>query len=284
MDFRATTTDPVALQQYAQLFRACFPTASHLDVPYLQWLYGDNPAGPVVGMDAWEGERLAAHYVCVPAHARLFGRDCRVLLSLNTATHPDFQGKGLFTRLADQTYVAGATQGFDAVYGVANANSTPGFLKKLGFALVSPLEARVGVGRIDRNLPDDQMRASAFHRRWDASSLGWRCANPARPYRIERIGEGALGASAATGKPGLRAWAELPAIEGFDATSSASWSLRLHLGLRPAVRQRRGAAWIDLPGRLRASPLNLIFRGLREGVVVPASDAIYFGQLDFDAF
>jgi hypothetical protein len=284
MDFRATTTDPVALQHYAQLFRACFPATTHLDVPYLHWLYAENPAGPVVGMDAWEADRLAAHYVCVPAHARLSGRDCRVLLSLNTATHPDFQGKGLFTRLADQTYAAGAQQGFDAVYGVANASSTPGFLKKLGFTLVSPLEARIGLGRIDRNEPAEQMRASTFHRRWDASSLVWRCANPARPYRIERIGDGVMGASASTGKPGLRAWAELPVIDGFEATSAASLSLRLHLGLRPAVRQRRGAAWFDLPDRLRASPLNLIFRGLGEGVAVPASDSIYFGQLDFDAF
>lgn len=283
MEFRATTTDPVALQQYAQLFRACFPTATHLDVPYLQWLYRDNPAGAVVGMDAWEGDRLAAHYVCVPAQARLFGKDCRVLLSLNTATHPDFQGKGLFTRLAEQTYAAGAGQQFDAVYGVANANSTPGFLKKLGFTLVSPLDARIGIGRIDRHAPVDQMQHSGFHRRWDAASLRWRCANPARPYRVERLSDGVLGASAATGKPALRAWAELPAIEGFEGTTPA-WSLRLHLGLRPAARQRRGGLWVDLPDRFRASPLNLIFRALGEGVSVPPSDSIYFGQLDFDAF
>lgn len=284
MDFRASTTDPGALQQYADLFRACFPTAVHLDVHYLQWLYRDNPAGPVVGMDAWEGERLAAHYVCVPANAHLLGRDCRVLLSLNTATHPDFQGKGLFTRLAEQTYAEGASQGFNAVYGVANANSTPGFLRKLGFTLVSPLDARIGVGRIDRHAPIDQMRYSGFYRHWDAVSLRWRCTNPARSYRIERLADGALGTSAATGKPGLRAWAELPAIDGLDGAMTPSRSLRLHLGLRPASRRRRGGLWIDLPDRFRASPLNLIFRALGTSSIVPAADSIYFGQLDFDAF
>jgi hypothetical protein len=284
MDFRASTSDPAALQHYAALFHACFPTATHLHTRYLRWLYGENPAGAVVGMDAWDGGRLAAHYVCVPADARVLGRDCRVLLSLNTATHPEYQGKGLFTRLADLTYAAGAEKGFEAVYGVANANSTPGFLKKLGFALVSPLDARIGVGRIDRADPTEQQGVSSFHRRWDAASLKWRCNNPARPYRIQRLADGVLGASAPTGKPALQAWAEFPAAGDLAVAASSSMELRLHLGLRPAAFRYPGRVWFDIPTRFRASPLNLIFRSLGPRFVALDPDAIFFGQLDFDAF
>lgn len=284
MDFRASSPDPASLRHYAALFKTCFPAATHLGEDYLRWLYAENPAGGVVGMDAWDEGRLAAHYVCVPAAAKLLGHDCRVLLSLNTATHPDYQGKGLFTRLADMTYAAGAELGFAAVYGVANANSTPGFLRKLGFTLVAPLDAKVGVGRIDRVHPDDQLKASMFHRDWDEAGLLWRCANPARPYRLGRLDGDVLGASAPTGKPGLRAWAELPAIPGVAAGVRPPKGFRLHLGLRPQSPRLSGSAWIDVPSRFRASPLNLIFRDLRASPIVLDPRSIFFGQLDFDAF
>jgi GNAT superfamily N-acetyltransferase len=262
----------------------CFPSATHLDARYLRWLYADNPAGAVVGMDAWDGERLAAHYVCVPAEARWLGRDCRVLLSLNTATHPDYQGRGLFTRLAEHTYAAGAERGFDAVYGVANANSTPGFLRKLGFGLVGPLDARIGISRIEPRPPEEAQQDSVFHRRWTTDALRWRCANPARPYRVGRLSADALGVSASTGWPGLRAWAELPAAIDPTAAARVPRGLRLHLGLRPGPRRGANGAWIDIPARFRASPLNLIFRSLVDGSAPLDARAVFFGSLDFDAF
>lgn len=284
MDFRPSTTDPTALAAYVALFRDCFPSAAHLDSHYLLWLYAGNPAGRVVGMDAWDGERLAAHYVCIPAKARFQGLDCRVLLSLNTATHPDYQGRGLFTRLAELTYSAGAEAGFSAVYGVANANSTPGFVRKLGFNLVAALDARVGIGRIDDEDPSKQQAQAEFHRVWTSEALRWRCANPARPFRIHRPLPGLLAASAPTGKPGLRAWAELPDIDGVSPTSFPPPAIRLHLGLRPKRLGARRWTWIDIPDRFRASPLNLIFRSLVAPADSPRSDAVYFGLLDFDAF
>lgn len=284
MDVRASRTDEAALGAYAGLFRACFPSATHLDARYLRWLYADNPAGAVVGMDAWDGDRLAAHYVCVPAEAHWLGRDCRVLLSLNTATHPDYQGRGLFTRLAERTYAAGVEQGFHAVYGVANANSTPGFLRKLGFGLVGPLDARIGIGRIEPRPPEESQRGSAFHRRWTIDALRWRCANPARPYFMHRVSADALGVSASTGWPGLRAWAELPGALDPKAAALAPVGLRLHLGLRPGPCPSSGGAWIDIPARFRTSPLNLIFRSLVDGSEPLDRRSVFFGTLDFDAF
>lgn len=284
MEFRPSSTSPESLAKYAALFRACFPTATHLDETYLAWLYAGNPAGDVVGMDAWSDGLLAAHYVCVPAQACIAGAPARVLLSLNTATHPDFQGKGLFTRLAEQTYAMGAERGFAAVYGVANANSTPGFVRKLGFTLLTPLDARIGLGRIDRMGPGAQLQHSMFHRSWDAAGLRWRCANPARPYRIHGLGADGLAASAATGKPGIRAWAELPPVAGVAGAEPFPLAPRLHLGLRPRAHGRRGLAWADIPARFRSSPLNLIFRRLQDTVIMPDRQSIYFGVLDFDAF
>ncbi|MEH6418234.1 GNAT family N-acetyltransferase [Pseudomonas sp. CGJS7] len=281
MEIRPVSSDAKALAGYEQLFRACFPGATHLNAQYLEWLYARNPAGAVIGCDAWEGDRLAAHYVCVPVQAFVDGRSVRVMLSLNTATHPDFQGKGLFTRLADATYQAGADAGVAAVYGVANANSTPGFLRKLGFTLVRPLDARIGFGRIERA---PATPATGFRRDWSQATLAWRIANPQRGYRLVRAGNGMLGAEAVTDKPGLRAWDELAAVEGMpEPAASPAWAMHLHLGLRPGG-DRRESGWFDIPQRFRPSPLNMIFRPLASGVAVPAADSVRLGQLDFDAF
>lgn len=286
MEFRATQFSEDVLDAYSDLFRSCFPGASALTATYLKWLYADNPAGKVVGFDAWEGRELAAHYACIPVDALVNGVRRRVLLSLNTATHPKFQGKGLFTKLAALTYERAAAEGFHAVYGVANSNSTPGFLRKLGFSLVSPLDAKIGVGRISREQIDRQSADYAFRRIWNDANLAWRIANPVRAYRLASSGNGIVSAWAPTGKPFLSAWAEIPVDDLHDVPAgdgSGAMSLRLHLGLRPAG-VLAGSMWVDIPQRFRPSPLNLIFLGLGEGAHAIEREGVALGQLDFDAF
>lgn len=286
LEFRAAGSDAPLLEAYAGLFAACFPEAGHLHGDYLRWLYRDNPAGAVVGVDAWDGERLAAHYACIPAAAQVDGRERRVLLSLNTATHPDYQGRGLFTRLAEATYDAGARAGHALVYGVANANSTPGFLRKLGFAHVASLDARVGVGRLDPAPSTAPEPSAAFARAWPAADLGWRLASPARRWHCARLRDGTLAAWTPTGTAAISAWAELGAGDAATVTTGAvrtPW-LRLHLGLRPAAARASRGWWTDVPARFRRSPLNLIFRPLQPGLQVPSAADIRFNAIDFDAF
>lgn len=284
MELRQSSPDGRLLSQYRALFATCFPDASHLDEAYLAWLYEANPSGHVVGFDAWDGDVLAAHYVCVPAEAMLHGKPSRVMLSLNTATAPSHQGKGLFTKLANATYARGAELGFDAVYGVANANSTPGFVKKLGFELLTPLDAAVGVGRLPLVSVAAAREAAEFSRAWNQASLEWRSRNPARPYRLVRSGD-RIGAEAATGRPGLKAWAELDdAHPGAPRLPSPSLGLHLQLGLIPDAARTRRTGWLDVPERFRTSPLNLIFKPLAADTRAPRSGAIFFGQMDFDAF
>ena len=131
------------LAAYADLLGRVFGRSAKFTAEALAWRYRDNPAGMVVGADAWDGERLAAHYVTCPTVALVEGREVTGLLSLNTATDPEYQGRGLFTALAQATYEQGRAAGYGFVIGVANANSTPGFLRKLAFQDVGRLEAGV---------------------------------------------------------------------------------------------------------------------------------------------
>lgn len=279
MRYAPVQLDTATMARYGDLFAACFPGAAKFTPAYLHWLYLANPDGAAVGFDAWDGERLAAHYVCVPARAWLEGREAPVLLSLNTATHPDYQGKGLFTRLASMTYEAGAAQGFDGVYGVANANSTPGFVRKLGFQLVRPLEARIGLGPL-RHGPKPDAATLSFERSWSEAALAWRCANPHN--RVWRRGRQFH--AAAMGRL-LPAYAELaaPGTGTPQPGRPALSPLRLFIGLAPDAT---ASYWnyASIPLRLRPSPLNLIWRAFTPRVAALDPARIQFTFLDFDAY
>lgn len=129
-------------REHVSLFARCFPKTSKLNADYLAWLYVQNPAGPVIAFDAYDSARLVAHYAVVPVVVEMDGQACRACWSLNTATDPAYQGRGLFVKLAEQTYEAAKAESCIGVIGVANQNSTHGFLKRLGFTLHGQLDLR----------------------------------------------------------------------------------------------------------------------------------------------
>jgi GNAT superfamily N-acetyltransferase len=272
--------DQPALAQYGALFAQCFPGATRFTSEYLAWQYLHNPDGRAVGFDAWDGEVLAAHYVCLPALVQVDGRAVRVLLSLNTATAPAFQGQGLFTRLAALTYDAGAALGYDGVYGVANGNSTPGFVRKLGFQLVRPLEAMVGVGTLGTGPMPHQL---SFQRSWTCETLRWRCASPYNPVRCRQRGSLWQFHAPALGQR-VPAYAELALADGMAPPATAGVPpLRLFIGLVPDAA-RGLATFASIPRRLRPSPLNLIYRSFTQRVTHIDPRAVAFTFLDFDAY
>jgi hypothetical protein len=225
--------------------------------------------------------------VCVPTRVWVEGREVPVLLSLNTATHPDYQGKGLFTKLAAMTYEAGQAAGFDGVYGVANANSTPGFVRKLGFQLVRPLEARIGLGGL-RHAAKPPAQALSFERSWSAAALRWRCANPDNPVFV-RVDGARLRFHAAAAGHKLPAYAELDdpqlgaALARTDTARPMLSPLRLFIGLAPDASSRYWN-YASIPMSLRPSPLNLIYRSFSPRVAALDPARIAFSFLDFDAY
>ncbi|SDP57082.1 Acetyltransferase (GNAT) domain-containing protein [Ralstonia sp. 25mfcol4.1] len=272
------------LLRYRALFLKCFPTADKFRHPaFLRWLYAGNPDGQVVGFDAFDGDLLIAHYACVPAMVRIGGSQARALLSLNTATHPEYQGKGLFTQLANMTYRHAAELGFDCVYGVANANSTPGFVRKLGFQLVQPLDARLGIGGLGIDF-DAVARNAEFERTWTREAIGWRQANPVNAIQCQRHGQKLSLTAQASGRI-LSAYAELPVSAALQsaATGGRGAPFRLYLGLTPD-----GACefhtYAQIPARLRPSPLNLIYRSLQGESRQLTRGHVQFSFLDFDAY
>jgi GNAT superfamily N-acetyltransferase len=277
---RPADATPERLLAYSHLLSDVFGEGPKFTEAAIAWRYRDNPIGTVVGADAWDGERLAAHYAVCPLEAAVEGRVIRGLVSLNTATHPDYQGRGLFSRLAESAYEQGATAGYEFVVGVANANSTPGFLRRLGFQDCGRLEA----GILARRPKDFRDRPVQFEGSWRKDTLAWRLANPAGRYLSTRSGD-LTAVWAQTHLPFVRCGAFLAAApERPMPQAQPPVCAGLFIGLEPRLDLRRQGFW-PVPERFRPSPLNLIWRRL--GASAPdrlerGAAAITF--LDFDPY
>lgn len=278
-DYAEVRTDTESLQRYTALLRLVFPNATQYSAQYLAWQYAQNPNGDAVGVNAIAGDGLlAAHYVCQPLTAMVCGTEHRGLLSFNTATHPEHQGKGLFTQLANRTYDLAAKLGYSFVIGVANANSTPGFVRKLGFDLICRLDAKIGIGTPD---PVSVGRSVVFERLWTNDTLAWRLRNPAGRYAVRKDT-----IYAATGTPLIKALLMRSTVVR-DAEPVASPLVRgpvtLWIGRDPALSWRN-KLFIEIPERLRPSPLNLIFKDLTGQFRNMQPDEVRFWPIDFDAY
>jgi GNAT superfamily N-acetyltransferase len=264
--------DDVALSSCAVLLNSAFPGAS-FSSDLLRWQYRDNPSGQIVGWNAIAADgSLAGHYVVQPLEATIDGALERGALSFNTATHPAHQGKGLFTALGKKTFESASALGFGFVAGVANANSTPGFTRKLGFTLVRPLDVRIGIA-----LEPIENAVAQFERIWTPETARWRSMHPQRGYC-------SVGTSlyAPTGQPFVRAiMARGSCFANLGSTDIGFRPLDLWLGLEPSGVPRGS---LKIPEVLRPSPLNFIYLDLSNRVRAIDARGVRFRAIDFDPF
>lgn len=246
--------------------------AAHADkfsFEYLKWQYADNPVGPIVGFNAYMGDVLAAHYVTMPIYMNIEGKKTLGVLSLNTATHPEHRGKRLFTILAEKTYEYAAENGYKFVIGVANANSTHGFIKHLGFKLVGPLTFKVGAGQ---NLY--QREDFTFTSCWDKETIEWRLKNPSMEY----YKNGDMIVSPI--KPGFKklVYHDKDGLASLKKLHGRPFNLYIGFGA-----DLKKGCYYGVPKFIEHSPFNLIFRDLTNGELPEVTkDNILFELIDFD--
>jgi GNAT superfamily N-acetyltransferase len=279
-DIQQTAIDSASLSSYASLLSTVFHNPKLFTPAYIKWQYADNPDGAIVGFNAYKDKALAAHYAAQPMQAVISGEKKKGLLSLNTATHPQHQGKGLFVKLEDRTYQYAADTGYDFVIGVANQNSVHGFTKKLGFQLAGQLHALLGVG----NLPfSKDISKFSYSRYWPPEALAWRIANPNNRYGVSNSHDIVI--SSATAYPAISA--TLGVFQGSKyqvAPQKKAFSLlNLWIGANKDITSKTNL-YFNIPNRLRPAPLYLIFRSLNHNIGPLDFDDVYFQALDFDAY
>jgi GNAT superfamily N-acetyltransferase len=108
-----------------------------------RWKHEENSFGPSPAWVAVDGERIAGLRVFMRWEFLLDGRPVRAVRAVDTATHPDYQGRGIFTKLTMHALDAVRSDGVDFVFNTPNDQSRPGYLK-MGWAVVGrlPVSAR----------------------------------------------------------------------------------------------------------------------------------------------
>jgi hypothetical protein len=103
-----------------------------------RWKHVENAFGPSPAWVAVDGDRLAAVRYLMRWEFERGAQRLRAVRAVDTATHPDYQGRGLFTRLTLGALDDLKREGVDFVFNTPNSQSLPGYLK-MGWSVVGRL-------------------------------------------------------------------------------------------------------------------------------------------------
>ena len=153
---------------------------------------------------------LAAHYVVLPIRAAVGGQPVAAALSLNTATHPDYQRRGLFVRLAEATYEMARGAGRPPRRRRRQRQQHARIRQQARLPARRPLWTRCSLG-MPAVAPGGRPAGRRWRREWTESDLAGACETPRSRYRVQgrrarrraRADRGARdpGRAAARGRP-----------------------------------------------------------------------------------
>ena len=83
-------------KQLVELQNAVYGEKSFTTEIFKFW-YIDNPQGRVLSFNAFVGEKMIAHYACIPIQMKIGKCIVEGIHSMAKVTHPDYRGKGLFS-------------------------------------------------------------------------------------------------------------------------------------------------------------------------------------------
>jgi GNAT superfamily N-acetyltransferase len=96
---------------------------------YWQWKHQENPFGESPVLLALEGGELVGVRAFMQWRWTLNNTGYKAVRAVDTATHPDHQGKGIFKKLTLGLVEECRSKGFNFVFNTPNSQSKPGYLK-----------------------------------------------------------------------------------------------------------------------------------------------------------
>lgn len=124
---KATTEDIPAIVQL--LKSSLGDISSRKSVEYWNWKHVTNPFGASPVLVAEEDGMLIGVRALMRWDWKEKETVYRTLRAVDTATHPQHQGKGIFKKLTLQLVNDATADGFDFIFNSPNSQSTPGYLK-----------------------------------------------------------------------------------------------------------------------------------------------------------
>jgi len=113
---------------------------------YWRWKHLENPFGPSPVLLCREGHTLTGIRAFMQWRWSVQGRLFHAVRAVDTATHPEYQGKGIFKRLTLSLVDTCTARGDHFVFNTPNAQSKPGYLK-MGWINAGKLPICVQVNR-----------------------------------------------------------------------------------------------------------------------------------------
>ena len=263
-----------ALGELHRYLNVVFPKATKFTPDFVKWQYTLNPLGVMSGYNAWDGNRIVAHFAGLPLTMDLFGKVCKGLLIINVSSDPAYRRQKLFTRVGEHTIQQAKDTGYDFLIGAANANSIHTFIKYLGFYLISPLTVKVGFGA--QIYTDKEFNCN---RLWDDAQWSWRLQNPANKYLYFKNNILSTPVSFFA-KTLSKAQINYTADKQLRIKNYAGLRLlNLYIGLGADTSK---GFYFKLPSFIKHSPFNLIFQDLTGNIPVIKKEDICFQLIDFD--
>lgn len=117
--------------------------AGHRPPEFFRWKHAQSPFGPSYMLVAETEERIVGLRAFMRWQFRAGDHLVRAVRAVDTATHPEHQGQGIFSRLTRRA-VDELRKDVDLVFNTPNQNSLPGYLK-MGWRIVGriPVDVRV---------------------------------------------------------------------------------------------------------------------------------------------
>lgn len=277
--------DDESFIKYSKFLNFVFIEKIPKTLKFINWEYNQNPLGKAFGYDAFYKNDLVAHYSAQPIECLIDGIQKKGLLALHVATHPEHQGKSLFSVINNLTHEKALSEGYEFVVGIANKNSTPRYVKALGFKLLGSLEAKIGI-----NYPQYKFNAKnsiSFKRIWTSETVKWRLKDPSYLHQLKKHNDyisviaptHIKGIGAIVNQFGITDYPDV--IKDYCDKKNKYYPLKIWLGIDKNMKWKTS---VNIPSRLRPSPLNLIYLNLKDPGHSLGKENIYFYNLDFDAF
>jgi predicted N-acetyltransferase YhbS len=109
---------------------------------FFEWKHRDNAFGESPAWVAVDGERIVGLRILMRWEFEQRGDVVRAVRAVDTATHPDYQGQGIFSRLTRAALEDLGREGVAFVFNTPNDKSRPGYLK-MGWREVGRLPVQV---------------------------------------------------------------------------------------------------------------------------------------------
>ncbi len=136
----ATSADDPAVLALLGTSLGWVPDEQH--AAFFDWKHRQNPAGASPAWVAVDGERIVGYRTFVRWEFEHAGREVAAVRAVDTATHPDYRGRGVFSRLTRLALESMGDEGVAFVFNTPNECSRPGYLK-MGWQPVAKLDVVV---------------------------------------------------------------------------------------------------------------------------------------------